>query len=271
MDTQYLERPEGRIAFDDSGGSRPLVVCIPGMGDLRGQYRFLAPQLVTTGYRVVTMDVRGHGESSVGWADYSAAAVGSDIIALLHHLNAGPAILVGNSMAGAASVWAAAEAPERVSGLALLDPFVRDIPAGLVQNLALKLMLTGPWKVSAWLAYYSSLYPGRKPADFAEYKTKLKANLSEPGRFAALKAMIAASKAACEARLGEVSAAVLVVMGTKDPDFKDPAAEAKLVAGRLHGTVHMVEGAGHYPHAEMPEQVGPRVIAFLAQQASNVG
>ena len=271
MNTQYLDRGEGRIAFNDSGGNGSLVVCIPGMGDVRAQYRFLAPQLVAAGYRVVTMDVRGHGESSVGWGDYSAAAVGSDVVALLRHLNAGPATLVGNSMAGAASVWAAAEAPQLVSRLALIDPFVRDIPASLVQNLALKLMFTGPWKVGAWLTYYSSLYPSRKPADFSEYKAKLKANLSEPGRFAALKAMIAAPKAACEARIDQVSAPTLVVMGTKDPDFKDPTAEAKLVAERLHGTVCMVAGAGHYPHAEMPEQVGAALVAFLAQQASHVG
>ncbi len=271
MNTQYLERGEGRIAFDDSSGSGPLVVCIPGMGDVRAQYRYLTPQLVASGYRVVTMDLRGHGESSVGWADYSAAAVGSDIVALLRHLNAGPAMLVGNSMAGAASVWAAAEAPELVSGLALLDPFVRDIPPSFVQDMALKLMLTGPWKVGAWLTYYSSLYPSHKPADFTAYKARLKANLSEPGRFAALKAMIAAPKAACEARLAEVSAPTLVVMGTKDPDFKDPAAEAQLVAGMLHCTAHMVEGAGHYPHAEMPEQVGPEIFKFLAKQVSHVG
>ncbi len=114
MNTQYLERTQGRLAFDDRG-TGPLVICVPSMGDVRQEYRFLAPILVEAGYRVVTMDVRGHGESSVNWPDYSVTAIGADILALIRHLNAGPTLLVGNSMAGGASVWAAAEAPELIA------------------------------------------------------------------------------------------------------------------------------------------------------------
>ena len=40
--TQYLDRGEGRIAYDVTG-SGPLVVAVPGMGDLRSTYRHLAP------------------------------------------------------------------------------------------------------------------------------------------------------------------------------------------------------------------------------------
>ena len=54
MNTQFLKRPEGTIAYDDTG-SGPLVVCAPSMGDC-AEYRFLAPQLVAASYRVVTMD-----------------------------------------------------------------------------------------------------------------------------------------------------------------------------------------------------------------------
>ncbi len=267
MTTEYLERGEGQIAFEDSGGDGPLVVCVPGMGDLRGQYRFLMPQLVAAGYRVIIIDLRGHGESSVGWAEYTPAAVGGDMVALLRDLKAGPATLVGNSMAGASAVWAAAEAPQLVSGLVLIDPFVRDIPATFVQNLAIKLLFIGPWKVSSWLTYYSNLYPSRKPIDLAAYKAKLGANLREPGRFAAFRALMAAPKSDIEARCAQVKTPTLVVMGTKDPDFKDAEAEARWVAARLNGKVQMVDGAGHYPHAEMPEQVGPAIIEFIGAMA----
>ena len=51
MTTSYLDRGEGRIAYDVQG-SGPLVVCAPGMGDLRSVYRFFAPALVAAGYRV---------------------------------------------------------------------------------------------------------------------------------------------------------------------------------------------------------------------------
>src|SRR5258708_8045411 len=69
--TRYLEVPGGRLAYDDTG-TGPLVVCLPGLGDLRASYRFLAPRLVAAGYRVVPMDLRGLGESSTGWPDYPA-------------------------------------------------------------------------------------------------------------------------------------------------------------------------------------------------------
>src|SRR5580700_4976051 len=126
--TSFLEIGGGSIAYDDSGGSGPVVICVPGMGDMRQQFRFLAPSLRSAGYRVVTMDLRGMGESSVDWPGYSAAAVGSDIVALIAHLGAPHAFVIGNSMAGAAAVWAAAQIPGRIGGIVLIDPFVRDIP-----------------------------------------------------------------------------------------------------------------------------------------------
>jgi len=59
------------------------------MGDLRQEYRFLSGQLVEAGYRAVSMDVRGHGETSIGWGDYSVAGVGADMVGLIRHLDAG--------------------------------------------------------------------------------------------------------------------------------------------------------------------------------------
>ena len=60
--TSYLTRPEGRIGYD-IGGDGPLVLLVPGMGDLRAAYRFLAPALREAGYRVACTDLRGHGDS----------------------------------------------------------------------------------------------------------------------------------------------------------------------------------------------------------------
>jgi pimeloyl-ACP methyl ester carboxylesterase len=52
-------------------------------------------------------------------------------------------------------------------------------------------------------------------------------------------------------------------MGSKDPDFPDPAAEAALVAERIHGTVAMIDGAGHYPQVEFPAETAGAVLSFL--------
>ena len=60
-------------------------------------------------------------------------------------------------------------------------------------------------------------------------------------------------------------APTLVIMGTKDPDFPDPAAEAKYIADQTSGRLELIEGAGHYPQTEMPEVTAPLVLDFLKQ------
>jgi pimeloyl-ACP methyl ester carboxylesterase len=261
--TQFLKLPGGQIAYDDSGGAGPLVICVPGLGDMRQQYRFLGPRLVGAGFRVVTMDLPGHGESSVDWPDYSPAIVGADIVAMVRHLGAGKAFIVGNSMAGGSAVWAAAEIPDRIVGIVLIDPFMRVIPTSSFLLAFLKVAMMRPWGPSFWSMYYGSLYKSAPPADLDSYRSALTANLKQPGRIEATKALIFASQAPCEARIPNVHAPALVVMGTRDSDFTDPAAEADWAASHLHGKKLMVDGAGHYPHAEYPDVVAPAIIDFV--------
>jgi pimeloyl-ACP methyl ester carboxylesterase len=71
MQTQYLERPEGRLAYSDYGGNGLPVLMLPGMGALRSEYRYLAPRLSEAGYRAITVYLRGHGESSAPWKTYA--------------------------------------------------------------------------------------------------------------------------------------------------------------------------------------------------------
>ncbi|RMF03831.1 MAG: alpha/beta hydrolase [Chloroflexi bacterium] len=271
MSTKFLHVSNGTLAFDDSGGSGPLVVMVPGMGDVRAEYRFLAPKLAAAGYRVVTMDLRGHGESSADWPDYSIEAVGRDMLALVDHLNAGPATLVTTSYPTGAAVCAAAERPDAIRALVLIGAFVRDPEMSALQKLMLGLLLKGPWRVRAWDMYYNSLYPSQKPADLGGYRRELRANLSEPGRFEALKAMSGEPRIESERRLGQVQASALVVMGSKDPDFPSPEAEAQFIAQQLAGQILMVDGAGHYPHAEMPDVVIPAMLKFLAEVTQRNG
>ena len=68
-ETSYLRCPEGRIGYDVAGAGA-LVVLVPGMGDLRAGYRFLAPALRAAGYRVACTDLRGHGDSDTTFASY---------------------------------------------------------------------------------------------------------------------------------------------------------------------------------------------------------
>src|ERR1700733_8306586 len=107
--TRFLDRPEGRIAYD-VGGDGPLVVLVPGMGDLRSTYRFVAPALRRAGYRVACTDLRGHGDSDTTFASYGDIETAGDLIALIEELH-GPAVVVGNSMGAGAATLAAALQP----------------------------------------------------------------------------------------------------------------------------------------------------------------
>jgi len=261
MSTKYLNQANGKIAYDDAGNG-PLVICIPSMGDVRGEYRFLIPQLAEAGYRVVNMDVRGMGETSVEWDDYTVAGVGADILALIRDLEAGSAIVVGTSMAAGAAVWTAAEAPDLIRGMILVGPFVRGEGTGF-SNLLYSTLFARPWGPAMWTIYFKTLFPTRRPEDFSEYVMALRSNLKEPGRLESLVEMIRASKRTSEERIPKVDKPVLVLMGSKDPDFKQPEVEAKWVAENLNGTYRLIEGAGHYPHAEMPEITGPMMLEFI--------
>lgn len=262
MDRKSIEINQGIIAYEDSGEG-PLVVCVPGMGDLRQEYRFLAEVLVNEGYRVIQMDVRGHGESSTNWDDFSVAGIGSDIVELIRNVNAGPAIIIGTSMAAGAAVWAAAEAPDLVARLVLISPFVRG-ESSTASRILYSLLFSRPWGPSLWKKYYASLYPTAKPADFIGYLKKLGDNLKEAGRMEALKSMMLASKKASEERLGKVNSPSLILVGTKDPDFKNPEKHAMEVSESVKGEFHLIPGAGHYPHVEMRKETSRLILEFLS-------
>lgn len=262
--TRFLQFDGGRVAYDDTGGKGLVILAIPGMGDLRSEYRSLRPVLQRAGHRVVTMDVRGFGETSAYWKDYSAHAIGRDALAILAEPNVASAVVIGNSFAAGSALWAAHDEPARVRGVVLLGPIVRDLEVSASAKLALAIGFAGPWRVWFWTTYWNSLFPARKPTDHAQVKAALRKNLKEPGRMDALRTMVGLSKAETAALLTKSKVPALVVMGTRDPDFADPRAETSWLAETLGAKSLLIDGAGHYPHAELPDQVAPHILDFIA-------
>lgn len=259
---RYLERPEGRIAYDLQG-SGPLLVLVPGMGELRSSYRFLTPELVAAGYTVATTDLRGHGDSDTTFAAFGDEATASDVTALIEELGS-PAVIVGNSLAAGAGVLVAAARPELVTGLVLVGPFVRNPKSNAAMTAVFRAMTVPLWIASAWKAYMPTLYAGQKPADFERYRATVVASLRRKayGRAFSLTTR-QTDHAPAEARLSAVTAPTLVIMGERDPDFTDPAAEARWIGETLHAEVVMVPEAGHYPQAQQPQLTAGAVLRFL--------
>jgi len=281
--TEFLEIDGGRIAYDVAGQG-PLVVLSHGIGDRRQAYRFLAPQLVQAGYRVANADLRGHGESSMGWKSVtgkdaiSRTDVAGDLLALIRHLG-GPAVIVGHSISGGAATIAAAQEPDLVAGIVEINPFTRTQRINVGALLRVRRYRRGLSRLAGtqlfrslgmWLRYLDVAYP-TKPADYADYRAALAAKLREPGRMAEFMKTGKSTPADAGAQLPSVRCPALVIMGTLDPDFADPRAEGDAIVAAMPsglGTVAMVEGAGHYPHAQSPDQVAALAIGFLKEHAS---
>lgn len=267
MLTQYLDTPEGRIAFDVAGEG-PLIICAPGMGDLRSTYRHLAPRLVAAGYRVATVDLRGHGDSDSGFSSYGDEETASDLGALVTALGE-PAVIVGNSMAAGAGVILAAERPGDVRALVLLGPFVRNPAGGRAQRALMRAAMAPLWARQTWAAFLPSLYAGTKPGDFEDHRTAITAALGRPGYTRSFSKTMRLSHAPAEAALSRVTTPTLVVMGELDPDFTDPLAEATWIGHALSAEIVMVPDAGHYPQAQRPDVVAPAILGFLATAGVN--
>ena len=259
--TQYLDRGEGRIAYDIQGAG-PLVICAPGMGDIRQTFRYLVPALVDAGYRVATFDLRGHGESDLTFTSFDDPAEASDIIAIAEHFGS-PATVVGNSMGSAAGVIAAAAHPELITGLVLVGPYVRDPKVSPFMLALMRLATAAPWAAPVWKAYLPSLYAGVKPADQTEFAAQANAAMRRKGYSAGFSKTARLSHRPAEVVLDQVKAPALVVMGELDPDFSTPTEEAAWIGEQLGADILMVPESGHYPQSQRPELVNPAVIAFL--------
>ena len=275
--TEFLDIPGGRIAYDVTG-SGPLVVLSHGIGDRRQAYRFLVPMLAQAGYRVASADLRGHGESSMGWASITRTDVAGDLAALTGLLG-GPAVIAGHSLSGGAATIAAATRPDLAAGIVEINPFTRVPKTGLGGLLRVRryrrcaFLITGTRlfrSLGLWLRYLDLAYPA-KPADYPGYRAALAAGLREPGRMAEFLKTFN-SPADAEKQLPNIRCPALLIMGTLDPDFADPRAEGDAIIAAMPagaGTVAMVDGAGHYPHAQCPEAVAELVIPFLKEHGGD--
>ncbi|NKY46372.1 alpha/beta fold hydrolase [Nocardia cerradoensis] len=280
--TEYVTLEHGRLACDVVGDG-PLVVLSHGMGTVRQDFRLLVGPLAAAGYRVVNVDMRGHGESSADWpsvtgkAAISRADVAEDLLGVIRHFG-GPAIVVGHSLSGGSATIAAARAPELVSGIVEIGPFTRTqrlhVGALLVSRryrrgmvrLALTTMLRS---MRWWRRYLDVAYPTR-PADYDHYLADLESMLRRSGRWAEFMKTGRTTPADAHARLADVRCPALVIMGSADPDFADPEAEAHAVVAALPdgvGRVEMIENGGHYPHAQSPDDVAAVIIPFLGRCA----
>lgn len=259
--SRFLQRPEGRISYDVTGEG-PLLVLVPGMGDLRSSYRFLTPALVAAGYRVASTDLRGHGESDTTFNTYGDAPTADDVRALIGELG-GPAVVIGNSMGAGAAVLVATDHPELVRALVLVGPWVRNGANGAIKRALFRVIMHRRWATAMWKSYLPKLYAGQRPSDFDEYRDTIVRNLRRPGYAKAFSLTTRTDHSLAAAQIARVSVPTLVIMGALDIDFPDPAAEARWIGDAVRGEVLVVPDAGHYPQSQQPKIVADAVLRFI--------
>ena len=114
----------GRKVHVQQAGQGPDVVLIHGVtGDLSIWFLGRAMTELAAEHRVTAYDLRGHGYSEATPSGYTSADGAEDLFALMDHVGASRARLVGHSFGGVIAAHAAALAPDRVEAVVLSDPY----------------------------------------------------------------------------------------------------------------------------------------------------
>jgi pimeloyl-ACP methyl ester carboxylesterase len=255
----------GKVAVEVSGEGPPLVL-LHGVAHDHHDYDAVIPGL-SRAFRTIAVDWPGHGESDMCQPPRSAT-VGllcdalEDVVAAL---DLPPAVLLGNSVGGTASVRLAARQPGRVRGLVLVDsgafpgssPLLRKAFCW-VQGRELVRRTTGMAFARSYLKV-----EGTRTTDLL---ARLATARTRPG-FIEMDAAMWRSFGTADGDLTELAPAVrcptLVVWGKRDPVLRAKA-EGTRTRQLLPHARYVELDTGHVPFVERPEAFLEVVLPFLS-------
>src|SRR5688572_14441462 len=121
---------EGRsLAYSLIGVGSPVVM-IHGLGSGRRDWG-LQVDCLAQSFCVMTLDLRGHGESSAAPEPYVMSDLANDVSALIRHLALGPCHVVGLSLGGMIAFQLAVDAPQLVRSLTIVNSGPEVVPRTL--------------------------------------------------------------------------------------------------------------------------------------------
>ncbi|MGI5472848.1 alpha/beta fold hydrolase [Streptomyces sp. CA-132043] len=230
-----------------------------------------ADALASAGYRVITPDLRGYGQSPVSGDLVYLSDFADDLAALLDHLGIPTAVVGGVSMGGQITMEMQARHPDRVAAMVLSDSSApAETPDGkLFRNrLADRLLAEGMAGYAGEVidkmlaAYNVSALP--QVAD--RVLTMMRA--TDPrGAAAALRGR--AERPDYRPGLSDVDVPVLLLVGADD--VYTPLADAEEIRSHVpHARLAVIDRAGHLPGAEQPEVFNRHLLDFLAREVPGV-
>lgn len=248
---------EGGVLDVALTGDGPPVVFVPSLGRGRADFERLADDCAGAGFRCARHQPRGIGSTTAPLAGITFGRLAADVAAVIDHLDAGPAVVVGHAFGNRVARMTATEYPDHVRGVALLAC------GGVVEP--------APEVMAALLGVFDeSLSPERhldhvRTAFFA-YGNDATVWSDGWHTEVAMHQMIANREQAVDHWWQAGSAPVLVVQPTADV-IAPPANAADLVA-RLGDRAELVEvaRAGHALLPEQPEAVASALIDWMRRR-----
>src|SRR5262249_26456105 len=158
----FMTKDGFRLYYENSGGNAPAIVFLHGAGGNHLSWWQQVPVFAEE-YRCIAVDQRGFGQSPDVPGGPGAAALGTDVLALLDHLRIGRAALVAQSMGGGGAVGAAVQAPERFGAIVLANTvgnLTNDDIAAVRRRLAAS---SPPRPAISWHAALGPTFRKREP------------------------------------------------------------------------------------------------------------
>lgn len=277
--TVHNVRLPGRRVSTLTMGSGPDVMLLHGLGGTKSSFFDTAAALSRNGYRVHAIDFPGFGGSSKpATAPYSARWFAETVIGAMNELGIERAHIVGNSMGGRVAIEVGLRWPERVRGLGLLCPAVAFIKRDYhpIVRLARPELGLLPHRFTRGMvaAQFWSMFCDPDAVDPAVADVAVdefqRIYSSAGARFAFLSAARNIyldkpyGRGGFYPRLADLEAPALFVWGSHDPLI--PAKFKRHVARWLPSAHQVVlDGCGHVPQVERPEETNGMLMRFLAQ------
>lgn len=221
-------------------------------------------QALADRFRVITLDLRGHGESSAPLWRYTMKQFADDVKGLLDHLAIRQAVLIGLSMGGYVLFAFYRQYADRVKALVLADTRAgTDTPEGKAGRYA---MAQAAYKEGLSTVEEAMLPRLLSPAALQE-KPALVEEVAAFIRSTPLSGIVGDLMAMSDRSdaiplLPQIRCPTLVIVG--DQDQATPPHEAKLMVEKIPGArLEVIPGAGHLANLEQPEAFNKAVSAFL--------
>lgn len=115
-DQGYVDHDGARIWYATYGSGSPVILLHGGLGH-SGNWGYQVPALVSSGYRVVLIDSRGHGRSTRDLRPFKYELMASDVLAAMDALRLEKPAVVGWSDGACIALILAMKAPARIAGV----------------------------------------------------------------------------------------------------------------------------------------------------------